>query len=103
MNWRKLNVSGPGGCALAACLVGSLALAGGCRDNCVQSRESPSTEGNCEEGQHGDVCVQEIENVALTSTYTRWVDFASSTLTIDLTWCPDADCSDTINVGRAIQ
>lgn len=70
--------------------------------NCIQSRESPSTEGNCGDGLAGDVCVQEIDNVALTSTYMRGVDFESSSVKIDLDWCPDAECSDDETIGRAL-
>ena len=70
--------------------------------NCIQSHESPSTEGNCNAGLGGDVCVQEINNVALTSTYTRGVHFSSSSVKIDLDWCPNANCDTTVNFGRAI-
>ncbi len=69
--------------------------------NCIQSTESPSTEGNCGDGLGGEVCVQEIENVALTSTYAYGVDFFSTSVKIDLDWCPNADCTDATS-GRAL-
>jgi len=71
--------------------------------DCIQSVESPSTEGNCEPGIGGDVCVQEITNVSETSTYKRGEDFSSSSVKIDLDWCPNADCDLTDKTGRAIQ
>jgi hypothetical protein len=70
--------------------------------SCIRSKESPSTEGNCQSGTEGEVCVQEINNVALTSTYTRGVDFSSSSLLIDLDWCPNATCSQSAQTGRAV-
>jgi hypothetical protein len=86
----------------AALLIGLLPLLHGCPEElCIQSQESPSTEGNCEPGLGGMKCVQEIDNVALTSTYVRGVDFFSSTVEIDLDWCPDAECSDA-STGRAL-
>lgn len=71
--------------------------------DCIQSQESPSTEGNCGPGLGGDVCVQEIRNVAITSTYNRGEHFNSSTLKIDLEWCPNADCDPDETDGRAVQ
>ena len=69
--------------------------------NCIQSQESPSTEGNCQDGLDGDVCVQEVTTVNETS-YTLGVDFFSSSVKIDLDWCPNANCDATVNAGRAI-
>lgn len=94
---RLLRVAGP-----AVFLLGLLPLLHGCPEQlCIQSQESPSTQGNCEPGVGGDKCVQEINNVALTSTYTRGVDFFGTSMSIDLDWCPDAECSDA-DTGRAI-
>lgn len=70
--------------------------------SCIRSVESPSTQGNCQEGLSGKVCVQEINNVAISSTYTRGVHFSSSSLKIDLDWCPNASCSENVTTGRAI-
>jgi hypothetical protein len=68
---------------------------------CMQSQESPSTEGQCEDGIGGEVCVQEINNVALTSTYTHGVDFEGTSLNLTLDWCGDSTCSNT-TTGRAV-
>ncbi len=86
----------------AIVLVGLLPLVYGCPNMCIQSQESPSTEGNCEPGIGGEKCVQQIQNVALTSTYTRGEDFLPSTMKIDLDWCPDAECSPSVTTGRAL-
>lgn len=69
--------------------------------HCIQSLESPSTEGNCQDGLDGEVCVQEVTTVNETS-YTLGVDFFSSSVKIDLDWCPNANCDATVNAGRAI-
>lgn len=89
--------------APAIVLFGLLPFLHGCPEElCIQSQESPSTEGNCEPGLGGMKCVQEIADNSITSTYVRGVDFFSSTVEIDLEWCPDAECSDASS-GRAIQ
>lgn len=86
----------------AGLILGLLPLLHGCEGElCIQSTESPSTVGSCEPGFGGQVCVQEIADNAITSTYVRGVDFFSSTVEIDLEWCPDADCSDATS-GRAL-
>lgn len=80
--------------------VGLLSLLSSCAEKlCLQSRESPSTEGSCEPGVGGDVCVQEIDNNAI--TYMRGEDFDYSTVEIDFEWCPDAECSNATS-GRAL-
>lgn len=69
--------------------------------DCIRSTESPSTEGSCSDGLDGEVCVHEIQNVALQSTYTLGQHFDSTSLQINLDWCPNAGC-DSSNVGRAL-
>lgn len=84
-----------------AMLVGLLSLLSSCKGQlCLQSRESPSTEGNCEPGVGGDVCVQQINHPGV--TYMRGEDFAYGTVEIDLEWCPDAECSNA-TTGRALR
>ncbi len=69
---------------------------------CIQSEESPSTVGNCQDGLDNEVCVQEINNVALSSTYVRGNDFTSGSVQIWLEWCPNADCDPDVDRGRAV-
>lgn len=69
--------------------------------DCIRSIESPSTEGSCSDGLDGEICVHEIQNVALQSTYTRGDHFDSTSLRIDLDWCPNAQC-DQSDAGRAL-
>ncbi len=70
---------------------------------CIRSVESPTTVGACEDGLSGDVCVEQIADNALTSTYMRGTDFASSSLQIHLEWCPNATCDPNVSFGRAVQ
>jgi hypothetical protein len=89
-----------GGILTAGNVISSPACSG--MVTCIQSVAGPTTQGTCEPGLDGQVCVQQIQNVALTSTFTRGVHFESSSVRIDLEWCPNADCDPVFAVGQAL-
>lgn len=68
---------------------------------CLQSSESPSTEGNCQEGLGGEVCVREVSSGAA-PIYTRGVDFTGAAVKINLEWCAGPNCDPGQSVGRGV-
>lgn len=68
--------------------------------SCMRSSESPATEGNCQAGLSGKVCVQQLHPNG--TRYVRDVDFKSPMVKINLDWCPNATCQPGTHTGRAI-
>lgn len=69
-------------------------------DTCIRSMESPSTEGNCEDGLTGPVCVRQLPSAVI--SYIVGEDFATGSIRIDAEWCPNADCDSHVNIGKSV-
>ncbi len=70
---------------------------------CIRSEETPETEGQCQNAISGETCVQLVDNLSPESHYVQGVDFDSTSLHIELDWCPNASCDDNVDTGRALR
>lgn len=76
--------------------VGDLILPFEVGNKCIQSKTSPDMAASCIKGDGGNVCVNRLggsANPNVATSYRKGVDFFTSSVKLELQWCPNANCN----------
>lgn len=71
-------------------------------NKCIQSKASPDMAGNCIKVDGGNVCVNRLggnANPNVATSYRKGVDFFTSSVKLELQWCPNANCNSNSEVN----